>query len=183
MQFTPEMQKAHILWLRGDIIGIRADLRSANLRSANLRSANLTGANLTGADLTGANLTGADLTGADLTGADLTGANLWCANLTGADLTSADLTSANLPGAPHILLANWGSTSDELCGELMRYDAANHPKPEMFDIWSAGGKCPMIVGWERAANFTEKRDSWKPGPALPALELVMRLFQEKGITR
>ncbi len=74
----------HVLFLKGDPNGVRADLA---------------GADLTGADLNGANLAGADLAGAYLSGANLSGAYLAGANLTGANLTGADLTRANLTDA------------------------------------------------------------------------------------
>ena len=79
-----EILRKHLMWLREEDGGERADLCGANLRYANLR----------GADLCGANLRGANLCGANLRGADLCGANLRYANLRGADLRGADLCGA-----------------------------------------------------------------------------------------
>jgi len=119
-----------------------------------------------------------------LSEADLRGADLRGADLRGADLSVADLREANLPPPPSLLLAWWGEVSDELCRDLMRYDAANHPDPQRFDVWAGGGGCPMGgIRWQRAANFQESRALWSPGPAPSALSLVLRLFAEKGIQR
>ena len=163
---------------RDEIIDAKANLRYANLHCANLSDANLSGANLHCAYLSGANLCGANLHCANLHCAILRGANLHYANL-----HCANLSGAYLPSAPALLTATWGKVSDGLCLDLMRYDAANHPEPALFDKWSDGGACPMSVRWERAANFTEVRSLWSPGASLPALTLVLRLFKEKGITR
>ena len=66
-------------------------------------------------------------------------ANLRGASLCGADLRSADLCDASLPSSTTVLLATWGSLSDELTLEGMRYDAYNHPDPYAFDRWADGG--------------------------------------------
>jgi hypothetical protein len=66
----------------------------------------------------------------------------------------------------------------------MRYDAANHPKPEKFLEWANGGSCPYssesIV---RAANFTENRelvkDDFLSRPVKSAYELMQTLIKEK----
>lgn len=94
---------------------------------------------------------------------------------------SADLRGANLPPAPVLLTAFWEEVSDNLCRELMRYDAANHPDPKKFDEWAKGGSCPYSGGFQRAANFKEERGLWKPGPSKSAHELVLMLFTEKDI--
>jgi Pentapeptide repeats (8 copies) len=66
-----EHLRLHVLWLKNDPAGKRADLCSADLCGADLRGANLCGANLSSADLSSANLRGANLRGADLCGAHL----------------------------------------------------------------------------------------------------------------
>ena len=85
-----EVIRLHLMWLRDEDGGKRADLVEADLRradlvEADLRRADLGGANLEGADLGGANLRRANLGGANLEGADLEGADLdyaawplWC---------------------------------------------------------------------------------------------------------
>jgi hypothetical protein len=65
---------AHLKWLRGEIGGQKADLRSANLYGADLGSANLRSADLRSADLRSANLGSANLRSADLRSANLYGA-------------------------------------------------------------------------------------------------------------
>src|SRR5579859_5401181 len=164
----------------------KANLYGADLRGANLYGANLGGANLGGANLYGANLGGADLRGADLRGANLYGANLGGANLGGADLRGANLGGANLYGAknliPAVILASgsWGEVSDELCADLMLWDAANHPDPESFDRWARGGECPYAdVPVSRACNFREKRELWGKGQLCRPYDLMMRLLAEK----
>jgi hypothetical protein len=104
-----EVLAAHMMWLRGEEGGVRANLSSANLSSANLSSANLSSAdlrfanlrfaNLRSANLRFANLSSANLSSADLRFADLSFANLSSANLSSADLRSADLRSADLRSA------------------------------------------------------------------------------------
>ena len=94
-----EKVRLHGLWLAGDPIGQRADLRGAYLQGADLQGADLQGADLRGADLQRAYLQGADLRGADLQGADLQRAYLRGAYLQGADLQGAYLQGADLQGA------------------------------------------------------------------------------------
>ena len=91
-----EILRKHLMWLRSENGGERADLRSANLCGADLCGANLRGADLRDADLYGADLRSANLCGADLRGADLCDANLYDANLCGANLYDANLCGANL---------------------------------------------------------------------------------------
>ena len=80
MNFTKAELKVvlekHVLWLRNDPNGVRANLYGANLSGANLSEASLYGANLSEADLSEANLSGANLCGANLSEASLYGANL-----------------------------------------------------------------------------------------------------------
>ena len=201
-----DILKKHSAWLHGEAEGERADLSRANLYRADLSEANLSRADLSGANLRGAKLSRADLSGANLSGADLRGADLHKANLSEANLTGADLSGANLrnaalrradltwanligakvsektmwPAPTMLLLARWGTVSDKLCIELMRYDAANHLQPEAFNVWAKGGGCPYaFCQWSRCANFTEIAALWSPGPALSALELAMSLVKEK----
>ena len=105
--------KLHLLWLRDNSQGVRADLSRAdlsgvelsganlsraNLSRANLSRANLSWANLSRADLSGANLSRADLSRANLSWANLSWANLSRADLSGVDLSEANLSRANLSG-------------------------------------------------------------------------------------
>jgi hypothetical protein len=158
-----------------------ANLYGANLRGANLYGANLYGADLRGADLYGANLRGANLYGANLRGADLRGADLRGANLYGADLYGANLYGANLPAPTALLLANWGAVSDNLCRDLMTYDAACHPDPTLFTKWAEGGPCPYTaIKIERAASFTEVKALWKENlPLCRPYDLMIRVLKEK----
>jgi hypothetical protein len=120
---------------------------------------------------------------ADLQSADLRSANLRSADLQFANLRSADLQSANLPAPSVMLLASWDIVSDDLCRDLMHYDAANHPDPTAFDRWAVGGACPYSgVRVQRSANFTEQRELWAFGPTgqpLTAFALMVRLIREK----
>ena len=81
-----------------------------------------------------------------------------------------------------MLLASWGSVSDALCAELMRFDAFCHPDPTAFDRWAQGGDCPYTgVLVQRAANFTEVRKLWvAEGPMGRPYELMTRLIAEKA---
>ena len=164
-----------------------ANLREANLRGADLRRANLRGANLRGADLSGADLRRADLIEADLRRADLIEADLRGADLRRADLIEADLSGADLRyiPAPLVLLAQWGELPDALTLDLMRYDAANHPRPERFLRWANDGPCPYSgLAVARAANFAERRELIGPDflgvPVKSAWQLVCELAEVKG---
>ena len=89
----------HILWIRDNSLGTKANLSGANLYKANLSEADLYKANLARADLYKANLSGAYLSKANLSKANLSGANLYKANLSGANLSEANLSGADLSGA------------------------------------------------------------------------------------
>jgi hypothetical protein len=159
-----------------------ADLQSANLWSANLWSADLRLANLRLADLQSANLWSANLRSADLQLANLRLADLRLADLRSANLRSADLQKAQLPSPTMVLMANWGSVSAELSADLMMYDASCHPDQNAFDRWAAGGPCPyQDVNVQRACNFTEKKELWGKGKFRKPIDLMFRLFKEKGI--
>jgi len=156
---------------------LQAIKAKVNLSSANLRSANLSSANLSSANLSSANLSSANLSSANLYGADLRGANLY-----GANLRSAVLSSANLPSPTMVLLASWGEVSDSLCADLMLFDASCHPDPTAFDRWAADGPCPYAgVHVQRACNFQEDKAQWGEGTQCKPYDLMLRLFQEKGV--
>ncbi len=127
----------------------------------------------------------ADLGGADLRGADLGSADLRGANLYGADLRRAMVDENTFfPSPTMLLLAYWGEVSPELCIELMRYDAFNHPDPSTFDEWAKTGKCPFLdLKWQRAAQFQERQKLWSPGPAKSAIVLAQMLIAEKMVKK
>jgi hypothetical protein len=156
---------------------IVAEARDKNERP-DLRNADLWNANLWNADLRYADLRYADLLDADLRDADLR-----YADLRDAGLRNADLRGVKWPSPTVVLLAFWGAVSDDLCVELMRYDAYNHHDPKSFDVWKETGVCPFgSTSYQRSANFTERRDLW-PGwnprkKVLSAYELMQRLIAE-----
>jgi hypothetical protein len=172
----------------------RANLSGANLSGANLFGANLSRANLSYANLSGAYLSRADLSRVNLSGADLSRADLSGVYLFGADLSGAYLFGANLSGTIGIiptmmLLADWGSLSDDLTLKLMRYDASNTGEPERFIEWSKGGSCPYNgSNVSRCANFQEKKEliakcqhSFLRTRPLSVYRLMLMLFKEKGV--
>jgi hypothetical protein len=165
----------HAKWRNGETGGVCANLWYADLRDADLRYADLRDANLRGANLRGANLRYANLRDANLRYADL-----WDANLRGANLRYAKWNDAtNWPAITAVLLANWGEVSDDLCRDLMRYDAYCHPDPSAFDKWATGGPCPYHgLKIQRAAHFQEKKELWVPGP-VRTYDLFTRLLAEK----
>ena len=144
---------------------------------------NFSGAHLSYADLHGANLGYANLCYANLRDADLRDANLGYAHLSyadlhGANLRGANLCYANLPPPTMILLARWGDVDANLCAQLMRYDASNHPEPKLFKKWAIDGPCPYNnCKWQRAANFKENRDLYRAGKPLTALQLAQKLLK------
>jgi hypothetical protein len=161
-------------------IANRANLIGANLSGADLSGADLRSANLSGADLSGADLSGADLSGAKLIGADLIGADLIGADLSGANLIGANLSGADLPSPTVVLLASWGTVSDQLCADLMLFDSQCHPDPVAFDMWVSTGTCPYSgVKVQRAANFAEKKELWGQGQASSIYDLMARVLAEK----
>jgi hypothetical protein len=81
-----------------------------------------------------------------------------------------------------VLMASWGSVSAELCADLMMYDASCHPNQNAFDKWAAGGPCPYEgVNVQRACNFQERKELWGKGKFRKPINLMLRLFKEKGI--
>ncbi len=159
-----------------------ADLSYANLSSANLRGANLSYADLSNADLSYADLSSANLRGADLSSANLRGANLRGANLSSANLRGANLSSAKLPSPTMVLLANWNEVSDQLCADLMEYDAWAHGDKKAFKKWVKTGSCPYACfPFQRAALFLQKPNLFGKGKLRSPIELVKKLFKEKGI--
>ena len=91
-----EILQLHMLWLRDEKGGVRANLRYADLRYANLQNADLRNADLVYADLRYTDLRNANLRYANLGNADLRYANLGNADLVYADLQNADLRYADL---------------------------------------------------------------------------------------
>jgi hypothetical protein len=80
------------------------------------------------------------------------------------------------------LLANWGDVSDDLCADLMNYDAANHPEGHAaFARWVETGTCPYSgCRVARSANFVERKACYRPDrPLQSALQLMDRLIAEK----
>jgi uncharacterized protein YjbI with pentapeptide repeats len=193
--FGAILHRAHLFGasMRGAIL-CGAVLDHACLVEADLTRATMTGASLVRADLLRATLVGAELTDSDLIDADLTATDLTTARIYNARLTRSNMTQANLrhatitargkgaqwPSPAMVLLADWGSVSDELCIELMRYEAHNHPKPELFDAWSRGGPLPWgTSSFGRCADFSLCRWLWSPGPAKSAYELACMVLKEK----
>ena len=171
----------------GGVSFVGSQLNDMNMRGVNLAATRCIGTNFAGSNLRYANLTRANLTVANFNGTSLFKANLTGANLRGAsfartNLYGADLTGALLPSPLMVLQCHWGTCSDELTVELMRYDAANHPDPGAFDAWAADpnpGQCPYrnCVA-ARAVDFNEMSELWSPGPAKSALELMNMLLKE-----
>lgn len=157
------------------------NLEKANLKGKELGRCNLNNAHLKNADLTGAFLSGSDLRYANLEGANLSGANLAYSILDLTYLIGANLKGTHLPSPPMVLLANWGSLSDELTADLMVWDSLNHQNPEAFTDWAKGGDCPYVASTRvtRSANFMEHQDLWGKGKVVPPYELMRRVLAEK----
>jgi len=166
--------------VRARLDGARLD--GASLDGASLVRARLDGARLDGASLVRARLDGARLDGASLDGASLVRARLDGASLDGASLVRARLVRARLPSPTMVLLAYWGEVSEQLCADLMLFDAANHPDPSAFDRWAAsvGGGCPYLnCRVSRAAHFQERRSLWGKGKDSRPYDLMVRVLAEK----
>lgn len=162
------------------VIFSHADLSGTNLQGSTLYDAVLQRITLSYANLTSATLTSANLHAARLIDANLTNANLSNTNLTFCSLMGANLKHAQLPSPTMVLLADWGSPSDELTADLMVWDSLNHPNPDAFKVWADGGICPYSeVSIQRAANFKEKRGLWGKGKGCSPYELMQRLLAEK----
>ena len=156
-----ESLKLHVLYLNGEENGVRMNLEDCDLREIDLSRADLSRADLSGADLSRAYLSGAYLSRAYLSGADLSG--------------------AYLPSPTGILLAQWGELSDNLTIHAMNYDAWFHNEPEKFVIWANGGSCPYADSkFQRACNFREKRELFKPSlPLMRGWDLMVAIIREK----
>jgi hypothetical protein len=162
-----------------------SDLTSAKFSGADLSSANFSCSNLSNADLSDANLNHAifgntNLYGASLCRSDLSDSNLSVANLRSANLSDANLRKARLPSPTMVLMADWGKVSDELCADLMQFDAQCHGDPDKFTQWAIGWECPYSnVKYQRAAIFVEKRKLWGKGKVCTPFNLMSRLMLEK----
>ena len=95
--------------------------------------------------------------------------------------SGANLYGANLPSPTAVLLADWGNVTEELCRDLMTYDASCHPDPTLFTKWAEGGPCPYShIKVERAAIFVEVKTLWKENlPLCRPYDLMTRLLAEK----
>jgi len=100
------------------------------------------------------------------------------ANLSSANLRLANLFNTKLPSIGMVFLASWSEVSDQLCLELMRYDASLCGGS--FEKWVEKNICPFDGQmFTRSINFKEKKELWSPGSAKNALELCMMLLKEK----
>lgn len=151
-----------------------ADLSKRVLFGRNWRNTVFSHANLNGAIFERSSLVGCSFESADLRDADLQ-----YTDLSRAYFLKARVHGVKWPAPQMVLMANWYRISKELTIELMRYDAASHPDPSAFDRWFRGGRCPYLnCPVQRAANFSENRDWWSPGPAKGAYELMQMLLAE-----
>ncbi len=160
------------------------DFTNAHLEDANFEGSCLDSACFRRATVSGANFTDADLEDADFFTADARGANFENASCIDANFMWAWLTKAKFKNVWKLntamfLLANWGRVSDQLTTELMRYDAANHPDPELFKAWADGGHCPYSSREvTRVAKFAEAEGLYKPGKSKSAYELMQMVVKE-----
>jgi hypothetical protein len=116
----------------------------------------------------------ADLSSADLRSADLLYADLLYANLSSANLRSAQYSILN------VMRSNWGTLSDSLCLEMMRWDAISCGD-EAMQVWVESGDCPFINS-EREFYFSENKKLWVSGkPQMNHKELFVALCKEKNI--
>ena len=164
--------KLHEKWLNSEDGGIKADFCGKNLEGANIPGANLRGANFLGANLEGANLRGV---------------NLRSVNLCGVNLSDSNLRDSNLSGAYYNLhnILQIQFTNLDCITEAMKHDAANHPKPELFDEWAKGGACPYqkYPNTRLINGFMPHREFWKPGkPKTNLWELWLMIAKSENIT-
>ena len=63
----------------------------------------------------------------------------------------------------------------------MHFDAANHPKPKLFEEWANGsGQCPYSgLKVERAAWFEQEKEHWAIGQDCRPYDLMTRVLAEK----
>jgi len=161
----------------------QVDIAWSNLRGANLSEVSASSADFANCNFRGANLRDSAICRSWMMGCDFQGADMRGMCLLQTRINGADLRGAILPDLDELLLCEWQVVSDDLCRELMRYDASLFPYPRYFDDWARGeGLCPYLkVDIFRAVNFSERKALWSPGPALGKEELVQRLFKEKNI--
>ena|SRR3990167_10419394 len=99
----------HILWIKDNSQGIRANLWGANLSRANLSGADLSRADLSRANLLGANLSGANLLGADLT--NIIGVTIFRVNYVDNEIQKEIICFNNIKANKLM----WNFLSKEIC--------------------------------------------------------------------
>ena len=157
-----------------------ACMARANMEGAHMEGACMAGAYMEGANMEGAYMAGANMARANMEGANMARAYMAGAHMEGAHMEGANMEGANLPSPTVVLLASWGVVSNELCADLMLWDASNHPDPAKFDVWANGGDCPYRgVKVQRAANFSESRALWGKGEMCRPYDLMVRVLAEK----
>lgn len=187
----------HMEWLIGNKgeSGQCADLRGIYLGNAYIKGAILSGANCRAVNFKGASLELSNFNEADFLGANLSNTNLYnasfcyanfkCADLSGADFRYAKLNCANIQYCKYDLYSIIQIYFDDpqCVTEAMRHDAANHPEPELFDAWAAGGDCPYNKKGKRLiCGFEAKKELWKPGkPELSLYELWLEIAKSLEI--
>jgi len=172
-------------------IARKLNLASQNLSGLDLSARSLKELNFSWCSMQEMNLQGSSLRECNLAGAVLARTNLQNVWFNHCNLRDTILTGVNLKGAyglnpVELLRADWLYISPALTRDLMRYDAFNHPKPELFLEWAKGGNCPYEdQSVTRVANFHEDRNlitkrflSLKPQSAYA---LMIRLFKENGV--
>lgn len=104
------------------------------------------------------------------------------------DNTTVDKTTI-WPKAKEVLReTDWTRVAqgdEKLSVAMMRYDAAHHPKPELFKIWAKGGGCPYASRCGNASPLTfdhnEFRSSYRAGKALSTEALLVKLLRAAGV--
>lgn len=189
--------KQHLLWLKDNKTGQKADLSQSDLKGidlsgvdlqsaqfiqadlsrSNLRRSKLESANLSRVDLRGANLIEANLRNADLSWADLSNADLNWANLSRADLSRANLSRAKL-NATDLSMTDLGRvnfTGANLSGAIF-----SRAKLKRADLSSSVGLVEAIWG---DGVYYDANTKWPPAYSPPrnlgTLQGKISLFFEK----
>jgi hypothetical protein len=109
--------------------------------------------------------------------------NLYRCDLSRCDLSNTKIEFILLPSIRTLSSINLGALSGPLALELLRRDAASHPRPGDFSVWAAdGAPCPYLDE-ERFWLFDVEaaRQYWSPGPPqMTDVELIVAICKEKG---
>jgi hypothetical protein len=153
----------------------KCDMRWSSFNTCSINTCNFIECNLAHCDFNHSVIRDTNLAGQDFSFSSFFRAGLYNVNLCNSRLPSPQAFMMM-----EIRKFGMNEISNELCLELMRYDAASIENGvELMNDWAFNGPCPFSNSkWARAAMFSERIAVWKPGPSLPVYKLAEMVYQE-----